>query len=56
VRRVEQAGEGFHERVRAGYLELAAADPGRWIVVDGSGPETDVADAVLTAVKERLQG
>jgi dTMP kinase len=24
----------FHQRVRNGYLELAAAEPGRWIVLD----------------------
>jgi dTMP kinase len=27
----------FHERIRAGYLELAAAEPERFRVVDGSG-------------------
>ena len=28
---------GFHERVRAGYRALAAADPDTWVVVDASG-------------------
>lgn len=52
--RLEQAGDGFHERVRAGYLTMAGADPERWIVVDGSGTEDEVAAAVLAAVEARL--
>lgn len=26
----------FHQRVRQGYLEMAAAEPGRWVVVNAS--------------------
>jgi dTMP kinase len=52
--RLEQAGDGFHARVRAGYLELAAADPDRWLVLSADGPEEEVAAHVLAAVKERL--
>ena len=38
-------GVAFFEKVRRAYLELAAAEPERYRVVDGSGgvPETDVA-------------
>jgi dTMP kinase len=32
--RMEQKEIEFHERVRAGYLTMAAADPDRWVVVD----------------------
>jgi dTMP kinase len=36
--RFEEAEDlAFHERIRAGYLELAAAEPDRFRVVDGSG-------------------
>jgi dTMP kinase len=52
--RLEQAGDGFHERVRDGYLALAADDPARWIVLDASGDESSVAAVVATAVKEHL--
>ena len=38
--------DAFHERVRAGYLEMAAADPMRWVVVDGSGAVDDIAEEV----------
>ncbi len=34
--RFEQEGLEFHRRVRAGYLQLAAGDPGRWLVVDAT--------------------
>lgn len=44
----------FHQRVRAGYLEMAAADPQRWVVVDGRGTPDDVAEAVARAVEARL--
>ncbi|MGH2626361.1 MAG: dTMP kinase [Anaerolineales bacterium] len=32
----------FHQRVRAGYLELARAEPQRWIVVDAAKEEGEV--------------
>ena len=47
--RMEAAGDTFHQRVVAGYLALAAADPGRWVVVDGSGTADEVADRVWAA-------
>ena len=42
--------------MRDGYLAMAAADPDpkRWIVIDGSRDEDDVAAAVLAAVEQRL--
>jgi dTMP kinase len=47
----------FHERVRAGFLALAAAEPQRWRVVDaGRDPDlvaADVADAVLAFLATR---
>lgn len=44
----------FHQRVRAGYLKLASADPGRWVVID-AGQEWErvqqrLRDEVLTRV------
>ncbi|MFN2608019.1 MAG: dTMP kinase [Acidimicrobiales bacterium] len=52
--RMEAEADGFHERVRAGYLSLAAADPGRWVRVDGSGTAAEVAVRVWEAVSGRL--
>ncbi|MFV0134540.1 dTMP kinase [Streptomyces sp. HMX87] len=48
--RLESEPAEFHARVRAGFLTLAAADPGRYLVVDaGQEPE-----AVTAAVRHRL--
>jgi dTMP kinase len=45
----------FHRRVRAGFLALATAEPGRFAVVDASGPTPDVTIGVLEAA-DRLVG
>ena len=47
--RFEREDASFHDRVRFGYLELAAADPGRWRIVDGSG-DVDTVGAEVDAV------
>ena len=48
--RMESAGSDFHRRVADGYRALAAADPGRWRVVDGSGTADDVEALVWKAL------
>jgi dTMP kinase len=52
--RFEQAGDAFHRRVDAGFADLAAADPERWVVIDTADPVDAVARAVRAAVRERL--
>ena len=52
--RLEGAGADFHRRVHAGFLALAAADPERWVVVDGTSTVDEVAAAVANAVASRL--
>jgi dTMP kinase len=47
--RLEAEVREFHERVRAGYLEMAAAEPARWLRVDGEGPTDEVARRVTEA-------
>ncbi|TWD16313.1 thymidylate kinase [Streptomyces sp. T12] len=48
--RLESEPAEFHTRVRSGFLTLAAADPGRYLVVDaGQEPE-----AVTTVIRHRL--
>jgi len=44
--RFEREGQGFFERVRAGYLERATADPRRVQVVDASGSQAEVKKIV----------
>jgi dTMP kinase len=46
----ERADVDFHRRVRAGFLALAAAEPGRFVIIDGSR----TADAIEAAIFEAL--
>jgi dTMP kinase len=52
--RYERLDAGFHARVRAGFLAIAAAEPARCAVVDATAAEDAVAAAVLAALRERL--
>ena len=54
--RIEQAGDGFHQRVLDAFTAMAAADPERWLIVDGHGSIHEVADRVWQAVEPRLGG
>lgn len=44
----------FHQRVREGYLRLAAAEPGRFVVVDGSQSEEAVSAEIRRQADELL--
>ncbi len=44
----------FFERVRATYLELARAEPNRFVIVDGSGSVAEADDAIRRIVAEHL--
>ncbi len=48
-------GTDFHERVRRGYLEMAAADPVRWRVVDGGQDLDSVAESIWSAVADLFE-
>ena len=48
--RIEQAGEMFHRRLREGFLELAKAEPERFVVIDSSGAREEVSKKVRDAV------
>ena len=49
--RMEGEGAAFFTRVEAGYATLAAADPVRWRVVDGTGSVDEVAVLVAAAAR-----
>lgn len=52
--RFEDMGLAFQTRVRAGFLDLAAAAPARFRVIDAAPDTATVAQAVLTTVLATL--
>lgn len=53
-RKFEDLPDKFHQRVVAGFLELASQEPRRWVVVDSSRDVSAVAGDVWAAVQKRL--
>jgi dTMP kinase len=52
--RLESESLAFHERVRFAFLDLAAADSGRYLVLDAEREPTQVAEVVLERVQDLL--
>jgi dTMP kinase len=52
--RFEAENVEFHEKLREAYLDLAAGEPGRCVVIDGSGSQEEVAKRVWAVVNARL--
>ena len=52
--RFEREHIAFHQRVREGYLELAAGEPERWLVVDGTRSKREVAGIIWEKVSKLL--
>lgn len=51
--RLDQEKLDFHEKVRAGYQQLAKANPERIVVVDGTMSREEVAEACYQIIKNR---
>jgi len=45
----------FHQRVRAGYLEMVEAEPNRWVVVDAGQKWDNVQDDLRKVVVAKLK-
>ncbi len=54
VDRFEAEGLAFHEALRKAFLDIAAGEPGRCEVIDGSGDADAVEAAVWAVVEQRL--
>ena len=50
--RIEAEAIDFSVRVRAAYLDMADAEPERWLVLDATLP----ADELAAAIRERVEG
>ena len=45
----------YHQRVRQGYLDLAAAEPQRWLKLDAARPADEVQAELRQVILERLR-
>jgi len=54
--RFERMDRAFHERLRAGFLAIAAAEPERCSVIDASGTADAVAARIWQAVSDKFAG
>jgi dTMP kinase len=52
--RLEAEPEQFHERVRSGFLDLADAEPRRYLVIDGSRDQSEISREIQAAVRDLL--
>ena len=52
--RLDAYALAFHQRVRQGYLELAQAEPQRWVLIDAARPPEIVQDCLRQAILKRL--
>ena len=53
--RMDQLARDFHQRVRAGYLEMSEAEPKRWLVIDASGSVADVQRKIRDRLGQMLK-
>jgi dTMP kinase len=52
--RIEAEGLAFHDRARQSFLDLAAADPDHYLVLDARRPVEEIAEAVAERVRPLL--
>jgi dTMP kinase len=49
--RIEREASDFHERIRRGFAEMAAAEPERFVVVDATSSRDEIAERIWTELK-----
>jgi dTMP kinase len=52
--RFEREDRSFFERIHTGFHTMAAADPQRWMIVDGTPPKDELHTTILQGVQDRL--
>ena len=52
--RFEKETLAYHQKVRQGYLKLAASEPKRWLVIDASQSKAKVAEVIWQRVNKLL--
>jgi dTMP kinase len=54
--RIEGQSLEFHQRVRQGFLDLAAADPDHYVVLDARAPIDEIAASIQARIAPLLEG
>ncbi|MCA9975949.1 MAG: dTMP kinase, partial [Anaerolineales bacterium] len=58
MNRLDLETVSFHQRVRAGYHQLAAADPARWMIVDADRQaelvQADLREIIGARIKQKV--
>lgn len=52
--RFEREDSAFFKRVADGFSQMAAADPKRWLIIDGTPDKDDLEKIISARVQERL--
>jgi dTMP kinase len=52
--RFEREDSDFFKRVADGFSQMAAADPKRWLIIDGTPDKDDLEKIISAGVQERL--
>jgi dTMP kinase len=52
--RFENEARTYHEKLRDGFLMLAASEPERCVLIDATAPRDDVAEQIWRIVNERF--
>ncbi len=52
--RLEAEPAEFHDRVRSGFLALAASDPARYLVIDAARPADDITREITARIRALL--
>lgn len=53
--RLDRETLAFHQRVRAGYLELMALEPERWVMIDAARPVDEVQREIRLVVQAKIE-
>ncbi len=54
--RFEEETLSFHQKVRAGYLEIARLEPERFRIIDASEKEKDVREKIIKTLSDATKG
>lgn len=53
--RMESKGKDYHDKVRKGYLEMAKAEPDRFVIINAMQSPDDIAKKIVQIFEERYQ-